>query len=37
MIEEIQIGTQIWMSKNLDVNHFRNCDPIPHIFDPEIW
>jgi uncharacterized protein (TIGR02145 family) len=28
-IEEVKIGNQIWMSKNLDVAHFRNGDPIP--------
>ena len=37
MIAEIQIGTQIWMSENLDVSHYRNGDPIPHIMDAEIW
>jgi uncharacterized protein (TIGR02145 family) len=37
MIEEIQIGTQIWMSKNLDVNHFRNGDSIPYVAEDEKW
>ena len=26
---EIRIGTQIWMKKNLNVDHYRNGDPIP--------
>ena len=26
---EVQIGTQIWMTKNLDVERFRNGDKIP--------
>jgi len=30
-IEEIKIGDQIWMAKNLDVTHFRNGDPIPEV------
>ena len=29
--EEIQIGTQIWMCKNLDVDHYRNGDSIPEV------
>jgi hypothetical protein len=29
-MKEVKIGDQIWMSKNLDVDTFRNGDPIPH-------
>ncbi len=28
-LKGIEIGTQIWASKNLDVTNFRNGDPIP--------
>ena len=34
---EIQIGTQIWMCKNLDVDHYRNGDPIPEVQDEITW
>ena len=33
----IQIGTQIWMSKNLDVAFYRNGDPIPQVTDATAW
>ncbi len=33
----IQIGTQKWMSKNLDVAFYRNGDPIPQVTDPAAW
>lgn len=33
----IQIGTQKWMSKNLDVAFYRNGDPIPQVSDPAAW
>jgi uncharacterized protein (TIGR02145 family) len=36
-IEEVQIGKQIWMAKNLDVTHFRNGDPIPEAKNEEEW
>ncbi|MBW6533914.1 MAG: hypothetical protein K0B11_02800 [Mariniphaga sp.] len=29
--ESVIIGNQEWMTKNLDVSHFRNGDPIPEI------
>ena len=35
--EEVQIGKQIWMAKNLDVTHFRNGDPIPEAKTPKDW
>ena len=34
---EIQIGDQIWMCKNLDVDHYRNGDPIPEVQDFDKW
>lgn len=34
---EIQIGNQIWMCKNLDVSHYRNGDSIPEVRDPVQW
>jgi uncharacterized protein (TIGR02145 family) len=37
MIEEIQIGTQIWMSTNLDVSHYKNGDPILEVIDAQKW
>jgi len=33
----IQIGTQKWMSKNLDVAFYRNGDPIPQVTDRTAW
>jgi uncharacterized protein (TIGR02145 family) len=33
----IQIGTQKWQAKNLDVAFFRNGDPIPQVTDPTAW
>ena len=33
----IQIGTQIWMSKNLGVAFYRNGDPIPQVTDATAW
>ncbi len=35
--EEVQIGKQIWMAKNLDVTHFRNGDLIPEVNDNNEW
>ena len=34
---DVQIGNQIWMTKNLAVNSFKNGDPIPFEPDPEKW
>lgn len=34
---EVQIGTQIWMTKNLNVTRYRNGDPIPQVNDPSEW
>ena len=35
--QEITIGNQIWLSKNLDVKNFRNGDQIPHIKSRKAW
>jgi uncharacterized protein (TIGR02145 family) len=34
---EVQIGNQIWMTKNLNVSRYRNGDPIPQVTDPTQW
>ena len=31
------ICNQVWMTKNLDVSHYRNGDPIPQVTDPALW
>lgn len=36
-IEIVTIGTQIWMTKNLDVSTYRNGDPIPQVQDHTAW
>ena len=36
-IECVKIGEQIWGTKNLDVNRFRNGDLIPHLEFDEEW
>ena len=35
--QEITIGNQTWMAKNLDVKKFRNGDPIPHVKSRKQW
>lgn len=35
--ETIVIGPTEWMNRNLDVTHYRNGDPIPHVECPEEW
>lgn len=35
--QTVQIGTQVWMTKNLDVSTFRNGDPIPEAKTDEEW
>ncbi|MGE0932156.1 fibrobacter succinogenes major paralogous domain-containing protein [Peijinzhouia sedimentorum] len=37
MIKEIQLGDQVWMSQNLDVNKFRNGEPIQQAKTDEEW
>jgi len=34
---EARIGTQTWMQENLNVDRFRNGDPIPQLRSPEEW
>jgi uncharacterized protein (TIGR02145 family) len=33
----VKIGKQIWMAENLNVDHYRNGDPIPEVKNPEQW
>jgi len=35
--KEVCIGKQVWMNKNLNVDKFRNGDPIPEAKTPEAW
>jgi uncharacterized protein (TIGR02145 family) len=35
--QTVTIGTQVWMTKNLDVSTFRNGDPIPEAKTSEEW
>jgi uncharacterized protein (TIGR02145 family) len=35
--EIVTIGTQIWQSKNLDVETYRDGTPIPQVTDPTQW
>jgi uncharacterized protein (TIGR02145 family) len=34
---EVKISNQVWMCKNLDVDHYRNGDIIPQVTDPTAW
>lgn len=36
-ITTVNIGTQVWTSKNLDVARYRNGDPIPKVTDAYQW
>ena len=36
-LDEVTIGKQVWMSKNLNVDKFRNGDPIPEAKTREEW
>lgn len=33
----IPICSEVWMVRNLDVNSYRNGDPIPNVTDPAVW
>lgn len=35
--KEVTIGNQVWMSENLNVDKFRNGDPIPQAKTDEEW
>lgn len=35
--ESVTIGKQVWMAKNLNIDTFRNSDPIPHITSDKEW
>ncbi len=35
--DQVKIGNQIWMKKNLNVDKFRNGDPIPQAKTAEEW
>jgi len=37
LYESVTIGDQVWMVRNLDVDTFRNGDPIPHAETDEDW
>jgi uncharacterized protein (TIGR02145 family) len=36
-LPSIQIGTQVWQAKNLDVAFYRNGDPIPQVTNANAW
>jgi len=36
-LDTVKIGNQVWMKKNLDVDHYRNGDPIPQVNDALEW
>jgi uncharacterized protein (TIGR02145 family) len=36
-LPSVKIGTQVWSSKNLDVDKFRNGDPIPEVKTKNEW
>jgi uncharacterized protein (TIGR02145 family) len=33
----VKIGNQVWMAENLNVDHYRNGDPIPEVKDGNQW
>jgi len=36
-IKSVKIGNQVWMSENLNVDHYQNGDPIPEVKDDKEW
>jgi len=34
---QVRIGTQVWMTRNLNVSKYRNGDLIPQVTDPTQW
>jgi len=34
---KVKIGTQVWMTRNLNVSRYRNGDLIPQVTDPTQW
>ncbi|MFM7339815.1 MAG: FISUMP domain-containing protein, partial [Bacteroidota bacterium] len=35
--QSVKIGNQVWMTKNLDIDKFRNGDPIPQAKTQKEW
>jgi uncharacterized protein (TIGR02145 family) len=35
--QTVTIGTQVWMTANLKVTHYRNGDAIPNVTDSAVW
>ena len=35
--QEVTIGRQTWMQKNLNVSKYRDGTPIPQVTDPKKW
>jgi uncharacterized protein (TIGR02145 family) len=35
--QPLTIGSQVWMLKNLNVDHYRNGDSIPNVTDNKTW
>jgi len=35
--DTVTIGSHVWMTKNLAVDHYRNGDSIPEVKDPYTW
>jgi uncharacterized protein (TIGR02145 family) len=33
----VKIGNQVWMAENLNIDHYRNGDPIPQVKSPFYW
>ena len=36
-VTTITANNQVWMNRNIDVDHYQNGDPIPQITDPAEW